>query len=78
MSFAGMQPEDGWVLGSSYMRLCGRPGLGLGPAKAPMRFLGAGVGRTLQAQAPTIRIWPTNLGRVWPCQLPTLKEETPG
>lgn len=53
MSFAGMQPEDGWVLGSSYMRLCGRPGLGLGPAKAPMRFPGAGVGRTLHRLQPS-------------------------
>lgn len=38
MSFTGMLSEDVWVLGSSFTRLCGRPGQRLSLVKASMRL----------------------------------------
>lgn len=61
MSFTGMLSEDVWVLGSSFTRLCGRPGQRLSLIKASMRLGGQDA---IEALPPTPRMWSISLGRV--------------
>lgn len=60
MSFTGMLSEDGWVLGSSFTRLCGRLGLRLCLVKAARRLRWD---RRQQALPPAFRRWSISLGR---------------